>query len=280
MSSKEAATRSAFQSCRGLISEASEGLRDFEANLEAHYRDSRPRLFLMRNQEVQRCLLAARLPPTPDVLQRKAYRVVNDARNALDQAVYAGTFCLKGKPSGPNTYFPFARDRDDFETLFGKTKKGKPARCCDVAEDLRPHLRAMKPWWPSKNQEDGDAILRILGKISGPNKHQVSLAPCPDLQNVKYGGDIVAGVSPVLNSNRIPNTNDFILARLEQGARLGSVTVTYFLTFVEPPSLFGANAYDMLKAFLATASDVVSSIEIHTIEIGRRPPDRPRPDVA
>ena len=110
----------------------------------------------------------------------KASNVVKNLRDALDQAVYAASWKLTGK-SSKHTHFPFGSDPEDFKKAIALN------RCSDIPTKLYPILSSFEPYPTGNTYPGGDNALRLLGRISGPNKHQIALIVSMDAKKVSFG---------------------------------------------------------------------------------------------
>ncbi|HUF86271.1 MAG TPA: hypothetical protein VMM59_02720 [Thermohalobaculum sp.] len=254
----------AFSSCQGCLEEAQDGLADFLSALKTHAANNKPVIINETEAQTGNQVIKIRLPTPPQILQRKGYRVVVDARNALDQAMYAATICIDGKARGTKTHFPFARDPDDFVTLFGR--KGQ---CRDISRSIIPHLKELEPWWQGQNHMGGNDVLRTLGKISGPNKHQVSLAPELNIYAIRYNKAIFdRAIKFLFLPSRIGNTNDFLWAVIAPTGNFHyDGHVSHFIGLRDVPNMRGVPAAVALEAMLSAAVNVIDFVKVRTVEV-------------
>lgn len=105
----------------------------------------------------------------PERLRYLAYSTVNDLRNALDQAVCASATMIN-KATAKDAYFPFGESPADVDGKLGNKQYA------DVPETLKPFLRSLQSYPTSSAYEGGNDLLRALGKIANPNKHQIPLS--------------------------------------------------------------------------------------------------------
>ena len=96
-----------------------------------------------------------RMPPK---LRLSAYRILNDLRHALDQAVCDGAISL-GRANAKDVYFPIGRTSQDFDREISK-------KCKNVHPNLIAFIKTCRPY------EGGDDLLYALSRLAGPNKHQ------------------------------------------------------------------------------------------------------------
>lgn len=265
-----------FESSKALLSGAREAFADFEKILDDEYKAMPQPEFVMDAEmfppwSVWRYSLKGR--PTTR-LRKRAYDVVSDTRNALDQAVYAANRAFGGKAGARNIYYPFADDPTSFEALFA----AKGGRCRDVHPELVPHLRAMTPWWSARGS--GDNVLRTLGKLAGPNKHQViidfnaNMAGAEDSSQVE--GFVLALNFPPQRLDEFvaanpefrdalkptPGRVDFIRAIVQPGTRYGADIRLRFAFFAHEAERLRHMPIDvLLGAFIDRTADRLARLE-------------------
>src|SRR6266550_3587256 len=105
--------------------------------------------------KVVKVRLHHRVPPTLRVL---AYRILNDLRNALDQAVCDAAITLD-RVDAKGVYFPSGKTADDLGREIVRKCRGVDPKLVAFIEALQPHY-------------GGDDLLYALCKIAGLNKHQ------------------------------------------------------------------------------------------------------------
>jgi hypothetical protein len=105
-----------------------------------------------------------------DEIERSAYRVVGDLRNALDQAVSSAVEAT-GASRGKYTNFPFAVTEVDFNRRLASLK----GAFRDIPADLHPLLHSFEPFVLKENGSHGNELLCFLNEIANPNKHQLTL---------------------------------------------------------------------------------------------------------
>lgn len=208
-----------FDSPEALIEEAEEALVAFKRILDQFYSRSNPTIVSDAEAKTGNKIIKIRFPNPGRPIRRSAYRVVDGARHALDQAVYAATICFDGKTCGTKTYFPFAIDPDDFENQFKviRTDRGKNVfgRTKDATPKIAATIKAFEPWWTGKSHLGGNDILRFLGKIANPNKHEVTLTVIPNIDaNWINDASLNEVVKFSMPPKRIGATNDFELVTL------------------------------------------------------------------
>lgn len=250
-----------FESPFALIEEANEGLADFETACRAFLENHPPRMIREIHKSAGKSIYKYVYERPTMPVRRKAYQIVNDCRHALDQSVFAATKIISGV-KGNKTYFPFAADPTDFENLF----QGK-RNCSDVSEAIKPFLMSLEPWWPSTTH-GGNLVLRTLGKISGPNKHQVALSTTMSIDDYEISSDCDSGVIFPYPPQRVEGKNEYIIAiaPLEGIGDLKGKIVSG-ITLADVPNLDQRVADDVLREMTQITSRIVSDIHAKVIEI-------------
>lgn len=107
----------------------------------------------------------------PWELRGIAADTVKTLRDALDQSVLHCTQRIR-RPKGKGTHFPFGENPADFDdVLSGKTARQSK----DLAPELHPILRSFQPYPTGQGYTGGNDRLRHIGRVSGPNKHELTL---------------------------------------------------------------------------------------------------------
>ena len=109
--------------------------------------------------------------PIPWNYRGRVSHVIKDLRDALDQVVSAATEYIIGRPV-KQAHFPFGESADDLENSLSRKK----ARMCNqIAPELYNVLRRIEPYPTTDVDSPGDDFLKLLSKVSGPNKHRITL---------------------------------------------------------------------------------------------------------
>lgn len=151
-----------FESPKLLIARAKENIADFDARYKT-YMESRPYEVVTEPEpKSPNKITKIRLTKQIDPMMRAVLSdALNNLRHALDQAVNDAAVLLRGGKR--DCYFPFGQNAKAFELIY--TSK----RYKTVPIDIRDHLNSLQPYF------GGDDLLHALGRLSGPNKHQVVL---------------------------------------------------------------------------------------------------------
>lgn len=214
-----------FDSPESLIEEAEDALTVFTSSLGEFRFRNKPTIISDPEPKTGNQIIKVRFPNPSRTIRRSAYRVVDGARHALDQAVYAATICFDGKTGGTKTYFPFGMNPDDFDNQFKviRTPNGKKliGRTKDATPRIAHTIKAFEPWWTSIDHLGGNDLLRFLGKIANPNKHEVTLTVIPNIDGNWINDAAFKGVAQfTMPPKRIGTTNDFQIVSLFQGGHL------------------------------------------------------------
>ena len=195
----------------------------------------------------------------PNRQRVQASRIIKDLRDALDQATFQASKRLN--PAGKNsTYFPFCRDPDDFKTLFDP-KKG---RSRDIPERLRPFLLGLEPYPTLAGRTGGNDLLRALGYVAGPNKHQTTLRVAPDLPGFMIQELMNRGLG-AMESGFMKHGSDLEIVRASIGANIvWKFTVSFYLAFEAPSQLANGPAAAVLGDLARIVQRVVLGIEAET----------------
>lgn len=247
----------AFESPFEVLEEAREGLSVLLSSLSDFFSASAPALVYDFEAKTGNKLLKVRYPSLPKNLRRKAYRVVTDARHALDQAVFAATICLDGKARGSKTYFPHASSPAQFETLFFGRES-----CAHVSPRLIPTLRSFEPWPRDPGHVGGNDILKYFLKVSGKNKHEVALTPVPDLQvDWVQNAILTKSIEFSIPPNHVIGTNDFLIAILKpDGTVQFDGSFSYRIGIDKAPSNIHNDAVQILTDIMDIADGLVVTI--------------------
>ena len=197
----------------------------------------------------------------PNKVRVRASRIVKDLRDALDQAAFQAAHAINPE-AGINTYFPFCRDPDDFESLFGQR-----GRCRDIPPELRPFLKTLEPWPTGEDRAGGNDLLRALGYVAGPNKHQVTLHVTPDLSGVHIHKMKVSRGS-AFGFHKHGRDMEFIRAEID--AELDyEFTAQFFVAFKSPSQFANRPAPAVLRDLARIVERIVLGIEAETARLLR-----------
>lgn len=114
--------------------------------------------------------------PLPWELRGIASDTVKNLRDALDQACLHSTqrinAFLNRARRGKRTHFPFGENPMDFDKVLAG-ESGRQSK--DIAAELHPILRSFQPYPRGEGYSGGNDRLRHIGRVSGPNKHDLTL---------------------------------------------------------------------------------------------------------
>jgi hypothetical protein len=114
--------------------------------------------------------------PIPWDLRGIASDAIKNIRDALDQTCLHCTERLNSffgrHRKGKGTHFPFGENPVDFDNvLLGVS--GRQSK--DIAPELHPVLQSFQPYPTGEGHVGGNDRLRHIGRVSGPNKHELTL---------------------------------------------------------------------------------------------------------
>ena len=158
-----------FESPKALLTWAYEDAKRFK-ELEVAFFDSRPYQQIVEFDEAyQRDAHRIRFTAQPPVEMRKlASHIINDLRHALDQAFVTAAKSFGWKPDRKERsllYFPWSMNLLD---LTKHRLRGTP-------EQIHKTVIDAQPYFAQDDGTGGDNLIRELGRISGPNKHEAAL---------------------------------------------------------------------------------------------------------
>jgi hypothetical protein len=160
-----------FESVDYLVDFSRSQITQLKADIDAHLKSSYGFVTEVHPKTLLRELKIKRLKPFPVHFRGRASSIVTDLRNTLDQATFAATLFLTGRESG-YAHFPFGDTPDDLENSLSRRKAG---RCKQIPPELYDVLRRIEPYPTGDDHLGGNDLLKFLSKISGPNKHRITL---------------------------------------------------------------------------------------------------------
>jgi hypothetical protein len=204
------------------------------------------------------------IPKNPsDDLQRSAYRIVTDLRNALDYTTHAASAALRerAKPGRKtkNAYFPFGESGKDFAIALSSSK----GRYRDIPVELHPTITAFKPYWASADDPEGDSLLRALPLLANPNKHEVPL----DV-DIGLGAGIRTMMGVAQMGGRWHGDNKLELYRVLPGQQFRvEMDLAYSLAVPKTKGLASRNAIDVFDELHGKIGRIVSALETETARL-------------
>lgn len=255
---------SPFESPKLLVDGAKTNLIDFESGCNSFIQDCtydtiryiEPK----SGDKVVKFRFHHRMPPK---LRLSAYRILNDLRHALDQAVCDGAISL-GRPNAKGVYFPFGKEPKNFDDEVTN-------KCKNVHPDLIALIRGFKPHY------GGDDLLYALSSIAGPNKHQrvISMSLNHSGLQIEPTSNAVilhADLRPLrLNRwNELHNELEFMRTGAGAQGQINAIPVLQIVVGDGEPPLAGP-ATANLSALASKAEGIVLGIEAETARILRNP---------
>lgn len=163
----------AFESAEYLAAWASKEVAQFAAMREAFFTEPNTSARVVEfdpdsGQYVGKIRL---LKPLPMEMRGLASNVIKNFRDALDQTTFAATLLIREKRSN-RAHFPFGESPDDLENSLSRRRS---VPCQGLPEELFPVLRQCEPYPRGDGYSGGKDAVRALGRVSGDNKHAVTL---------------------------------------------------------------------------------------------------------
>lgn len=246
-----------FESAKLLIARAKENFVEFETRYKAFLAE-RPYTTVTEDEPgTPNKILKLKLTKALPIILRAVYSDgLNNMRHALDHAVNDAAVLLRG--GSRNCYFPFGKNAAEFGLIY----ESKRYKTVPVA--LRPHLNGLQPYF------GGNEILYALGKLSGPNKHQIvlrlSAATTNELHNVRVEGTGFGLLMPRWDDAK----GEMPLYVLYPGGHVKTdVSFTPQITCDEPAVRGLKTAAGLSDEFMAMTESVVSGLEAETERLQR-----------
>ncbi|HEY0412683.1 MAG TPA: hypothetical protein VGD66_06050 [Allosphingosinicella sp.] len=194
----------------------------------------------------------------PTVLRRRANNILNDLRHALDQALFAAArIVLKEDPG--DVHFPFATSPKDLEGRLKATRKGAGVLKIPVA--LHDVIRSFEPYPRGNGHDGGDDLLRLLGAVSGPNKHQFTIGIGVNaslIRHIKTDGRFYKLHAPVMNSKY----KDLILFSIApDGYLYHESSIPMYISFREAGNVTDFAMLETLQLWAGIVERIVNGLE-------------------
>ncbi|WP_439478715.1 hypothetical protein [Brevundimonas sp.] len=247
-----------FESPKLVLGGAKESIADFEAACASFVKAPGYTVIRRMDGKTGEEVVSARFEGSAlGTVRLSAYRVVNQLRDALDQATSDAAKAL-GLTNVANVHFPMGRSSDDLERAISYRLKG-------ADPDLVAFVRALRPYL------GGNDELWALGRISGPNKHQRVLAIGLDNDaGFRIGGDDIHIVGPAKlgvgtwNSSR----NELELVRVGAGGYYYDGVTPALTVKIGDAEVFGGKPAAACFHHLAgVVEGVVAGLEAETARI-------------
>lgn len=248
-----------FESPRLLIESANDATTQF-ATLSADFiQNCGAKLVSHFDFETRQRVLSIRLEKRiPSRLRTTAYHIISDLRHALDQAVCDSALEL-GRKNAKGVYFPFAKNKQDFERQIEVKCKGVHPGIVRFIEKQKPYL-------------GGNDYLWALSRMAGPNKHQKILHMSLQEKLTKIDmtdGRFCRGPA-ILNIDKWHDEwNQLEIARVGEGGYLNlGLGISVQIVMGEVDVLSGAPAAEVFKQLCGMVEAVVDGIVMKTNHFG------------
>lgn len=253
-----------FESPKALLTWAYEDAKRFK-ELEVKFFEAEPYEHIVEFDEVfQRDAHRIRFTTTPPAEMRKlASHIVNDLRHSLDQAFYSAAKHFGWKPERKDRtllYFPWSKNLRDLTNF----------RLKGIPEQIHKVIIDAQPYFAQDNDTGGDDIVRELGKIGGPNKHEAALASrgvvALNKLNVRWNADWRIPYDPW-----DPFKDELTLGYFPKDTEGDyDADVTFQIGFRDIKALNGRSCSDLFEYWGSYANHVVKELERKVIESGER----------
>lgn len=198
-------------------------------------------------------------PPTE--MRKLASHVINDLRHSLDQGFVTAAKFFGWEPSRKERtllYFPWSKNLRDLTEF----------RLKGIPEQIHKVIIDAKPYFAQDDGSGGDDIVRALGSIAGPNKHEVALASrafvAINQMQVLWDGDWRIPYNPW-----DPLKEELTLGYFSQGSKGDyNADVSFLIGFRDIETLNGRACSDLFSYWGSFANHVVKGLERRVIEGG------------
>ena len=237
---------------------AGEEVNKFKDAAKAFVDSCKPKGFkqldLATGEMIQGCVLEER---APDELLKIAYHIINDLRNALDQAVHAASLTL-GTRYPDKTNFPVVEDAS------GLLRRLQTSPVCKgVPPELYPVIMSFQPYWQEREGDDGDTIIRALMEAANPNKHRIPIRVGLDISTIA----IRTMVGVTLQVRKITEHKVEIFRVRPGEVPNVDMDIQATVTFDEGRWLKGKMASVVFKLMHDRAGHIIDRLEAETLRI-------------
>lgn len=247
-----------FESPKALLTWAYEDTQRFK-ELEGRFFDSEPYETIVEfDPEFERDAHRIRFVDSPPSEMRKlASHIVNDLRHSLDQAFYAAATHFGWRPTKNQKviYFPWVMSPSELE-----------GRLRSIPEQIHEVTRKAEPYPAQDGGSGGNNVVRQLGFLGGPNKHEVALS--------SRAACALTGMSVNWNADwRIPYNpwdpfkEELTIGYFPKGTKGDyDAELTFLISFRDVEALKAHAASDVFDYWGAYAQHVVKALEGRVVE--------------
>lgn len=195
--------------------------------------------------------------PSPEIACL-AYDIINEARTALDYAVYDAAAIIQGIAEPSGTKFPFGDDeakaRDDF------SRKQKKGRCPPELEDLREFiLTDIQPYKGGR----GELLVR-MNKLRNAKIHRLLVPMAAAFGGMGIGNAEVTNL--VIRNEWDADKKELTFARMGAGSKM-EMKASVSVAFSQGSDLPGVPVFGVCERILAIVREAVAKIEEKTPEL-------------
>jgi hypothetical protein len=219
------------------------------------------------NPKTEMMELKVRFSPVPHRIRGLANNIIKDLRDALDQATFAATLHITGSARKRSAHFPFGSSPDDLDTAITRNQ------CKDIPRELYSILKGFEPYPTGDGYSGGNNFLRLLGKISGPHKHRITLAPAVNMAKSEirdfelYSGK--GGIVIFPDAGLTKNNETVILSLGRESKAKLNVTVAAYVAFSDT-KMKGIEVGTFLRECCATVGYIVQEIQTQALKFTPR----------
>ncbi|MGH0229564.1 hypothetical protein NKZ03_26095 [Sinorhizobium meliloti] len=251
-----------FESPKLLIEGAIEEIEDLRVKCAHFVENCRTIPLEKRDHETGENVIKFRVTDKiPPRLRYTTSNILNNLRHSLDQAINSGAVELGAKKR--DSYFPFAKDEDDISAALKSRCKSVDSRLSDyIVSEFNPY-------------GGGDEFLYAVSKVSGPNKHQLTLGLESNLPALVIGdgfGVELTGPGRLGYLAWDSRKQELEFARLGPQAVLklnGDPRLPIFIAISRSAELGGDAAANVLLNVASKVGDIVEAIERETARLKR-----------
>lgn len=253
-----------FESAQFLVGWANTQFNELKTLIEA-FLDSGPTTMVKEfNNQTRMNELKVRFNPVPGNIRGKTSNIIKDLRDALDQATNAATSLISGKTKR-NAHFPFAGSPDDFDTAVARNQ------CKDIPPSLHATLKGYEPYPSGDGWSGGNNFLRLLGRVSGPNKHRFTLTATGDMAHINI--QIKEAFGPpgeFSHFGRFDRNGDYVVVAVGPNSHVEFEKISFhcYVSFADT-KLKGIPVTQFLKANCDTVGSIVQDLQTQAVTIAQ-----------
>lgn len=259
-----------FESPFFLIAWAKEQLDELDALADIFFNADNHTIVNEFNRKTGQNEVKVKIAPVPMKFRGKTTAIITDLRSTLDQAVASASTYITGQVS-PKRHFPFGQSPSDLENSLSLKKNGATK---GIPVELYPLLRRFEPYPTGDGYAGGDNILKALSRISGPNKHQVTIRTAFAPQSTGIGNfniqftDGGGAIFPWLSQSG--RNDELVILSFSPGSYAQmEIDVSAYIAF-DDPKMRRVPVIAFLRECHDRVTKVVEDLKAEALVIGRR----------